>query len=367
MAVNDLIRKANEPVELTKEQILEIARIYKRPNGIFRFTHYVDINTKDGPINFGKVIKPFQYDMIKLFHDNEKSILLASRQMSKCVCGDTKIKVKNNENNKEFEITIEKFHKLLKKERSNAENILPSLETIEGDSKFIETLKVNGYSVKTDEGYKNVISTNKTVKFDVYYLKTENYELKCADTHVVYDDKLNEKYVKDLNIGEYIVTESGVEKIIEIIKTNEKEHMYDLSVDSDTHRYYTNGILSHNTTTAAFYILYESCFPRVKGDYLIVAHRLDHAQEVLRRIKEMYYSLPKWLKPGVEVFNKTSITFDNGVRIIAEPTTENAGRGKSLKIVYCVTGETKVKIRNKKTGEIREVSIKELYENDEFK
>jgi len=204
MSVNDLIRKAGEPVELTKEQILEMARIYKRPNGIFRFIHYVDINTKDGPKNFGKIIKPFQYDMIKLFHDNEKSILLASRQMSK-------------------------------------------------------------------------------------------------------------------------------------------------------------------TTTAAFYILYESCFPRVKGDYLIVAHRLDHAQEVLRRIKEMYYSLPKWLKPGVEVFNKTSITFDNGVRVIAEPTTENAGRGKSLKIVYCVTGDTKIKIRNKKTGEIKEVSIQELYENPEYK
>ena len=44
----------------------------------------------------------------------------------------------------------------------------------------------------------------------------------------------------------------------------------------------------------------------------------------------MYYSMPLWLKPGMVKNNETSIEFDNGMRIIAEATTSNAARGKSL-------------------------------------
>ena len=89
--------------------------------------------------------------------------------------------------------------------------------------------------------------------------------------------------------------------------------------------------------------------------------------EVLKRIKDMYYSLPLWMKAGVEKNNETSLVFDNGMRIIAEATTSNAARGKSLKFVYCVDGESKIVIRNKESGEIREINIEELYFNDEYK
>lgn len=108
-------------------------------------------------------------------------------------------------------------------------------------------------------------------------------------------------------------------------------------------------------------------FPKAKGDILIVAHKQAHAMEVLKRVKDMYYSAPNWLKAGCVKNNETSILFDNGMRIIAEATTANAARGKSLKFVYCVDGESKIVIRNKETGEIREIDIEELYFNDEYK
>lgn len=50
--------------------------------------------------------------MIDLFQQSERSILLASRQMSKCVSGDTKITVRNDKTGEEMEITIEEFHEL---------------------------------------------------------------------------------------------------------------------------------------------------------------------------------------------------------------------------------------------------------------
>jgi len=109
------IRKENQSISLSMEQTMEIIRLMKRPNGVKRFVHYVDIITAQGPMNFGKVIKDFQFDMIDLFQTTERSILLASRQMSKCVKGDSLITVRNDKTGEEMEITIEEFHQLQKR------------------------------------------------------------------------------------------------------------------------------------------------------------------------------------------------------------------------------------------------------------
>jgi len=111
----DYIRKANQSIPLNQDQMMEMARVMKRPTGIRRFVNYVDIVTADGPRKFNTVIKPFQYDMIDLFQNSERSILLASRQMSKCVTGDTLITVRNDKTGEVREITIEAFHKLQQK------------------------------------------------------------------------------------------------------------------------------------------------------------------------------------------------------------------------------------------------------------
>lgn len=110
----DYIRKANQSIQLTLEQTLEMARLMKRPTGVRRFIHYVEINTADGPLNFGKIIKDFQFDMIDLFQNSERSILLASRQMSKCVVGESMITVRNDKTGEEMELSIEEFHELQK-------------------------------------------------------------------------------------------------------------------------------------------------------------------------------------------------------------------------------------------------------------
>ena len=43
--MSDFIRKANQDIPLNKEQFMEMARIMKRPTGLRRFTHYVEIGT----------------------------------------------------------------------------------------------------------------------------------------------------------------------------------------------------------------------------------------------------------------------------------------------------------------------------------
>ena len=331
--MSEYIRKANQSIPLTAKQTMEMARLMKRPTGVRRFVHYVDINTASGPINFGKVIKDFQYDMIDLFQQNDRSILLASRQMSKCVTGNTMIKIRNNKTNEEMDISIEEFHESQKQLINSKE--CNKIQDNGNEKKFIEQLPVSDWLVMTDTGYEKLNGSNKTVNYTVWEIETETHTLRCADNHIVFDTGYNEVFVKDLKIGYVIMTEKGAEKVISVKETNAKEPMYDLSVDSTNHRYYTNGILSHNTTIGAFYLLYEACFPESKGDILIVAHKQGHAMEVLKRLKDMYYSMPMWMKPGVIKNNETSVEFDNGMRVIAEATTANAARGKSLKFVYC--------------------------------
>jgi len=117
--------------------------------------------------------------------------------------------------------------------------------------KFIESLSVDGWSIKTDTGYEKITHSNKTVDYIIWILITENHYLECANNHIVFKDDFSEVFVKDLSPGDFIITETGIEKVNAVIETFDKEGMYDLTVDSENHRYYTGGILSHNTTIGA--------------------------------------------------------------------------------------------------------------------
>ena len=54
----------------------------------------------------------------------------------------------------------------------------------------------------------------------------------------------------------------------------------------------------------------------------------------MQRIRYAYESIPNHIRAGVVEYNKMSISFDNGSRIVASTTTENTGRGMSLTLVY---------------------------------
>jgi hypothetical protein len=55
------------------------------------------------------------------------------------------------------------------------------------------------------------------------------------------------------------------------------------------------------------------------------------------------------------------LVFENGSRIVSTTTTENTGRGMSITLLYCLDGETTVKIRNKQTSVEEDITLKELY------
>ena len=87
------------------------------------------------------------------------------------------------------------------------------------------------------------------------------------------------------------------------------------------------------TTTAVAVILHYVLFNEHKTCALL-ANKGDAAREILDRIKIAYEALPKWLQQGVIEWNKGSVEFENGCKIIAGATSSSAIRGKSISFLY---------------------------------
>ena len=88
------------------------------------------------------------------------------------------------------------------------------------------------------------------------------------------------------------------------------------------------------STTAAGYLLWYAMFVP-DSIILIAAHKYAGAQEIMQRLRYAYELCPDHIRAGVTSYNKGSIDFDNGSRIVAQATTDNTGRGMSITLLYC--------------------------------
>jgi len=88
------------------------------------------------------------------------------------------------------------------------------------------------------------------------------------------------------------------------------------------------------STSAAGYLLWYAMFVP-DSTILIAAHKYTGSQEIMQRIRYAYESVPDYIRAGATSYNKGSIDFDNGSRIVSATTTENTGRGMSISLLYC--------------------------------
>jgi hypothetical protein len=225
------------------------------------------------------------------------------------------------------------------------------------ERKFVDTVEVSDWEIETEDGWVDVTHINKTIEYEVYQLVTTNCSVECADNHIVFLENNSEVFVKDLRCGDLIKGQYGLEEVITITKTDRKEHMYDLSVTGN-HTFYANGLLHHNTTTTAAFICWYILFNDEKT-VAILANKAQTAREILQRVETAYEFLPKWMQSGVVEWNKGSVALENGSRVLASATSSSAIRGFSIS---CVTGDTKITIRDTETGEVKEVTMREFEE-----
>lgn len=190
---------------------------------------------------------------------------------------------------------------------------------------------------KSDFGH--VTNAFRTVPYQTWELKTNNHVLVGADKHRVIREDGTCAWIEELLPGDRILTSIGVDTVTYAKNLGIRTHMYCVEVhtpdplDPKNHLYYTNGILSHNTTCAAAYLLWFAIFQE-DVNVLIAANKFNAATEIMDRVRFSYEELPDWLRPGVVTWNVQKIQFDNKSKIASTTTTPDSGRGKSISLLY---------------------------------
>ena len=90
---------------------------------------------------------------------------------------------------------------------------------------------------------------------------------------------------------------------------------------------------SGKSTVAAGYLLWYAMFNN-DASILIASYTYLSAQDIMDRVRYAYENIPDHIRAGVKTYNKRSIEFDNGSKIVATTTTENTGRGMTLNLIY---------------------------------
>ena len=189
-----------------------------------------------------------------------------------------------------------------------------NLHFIEQVRVLLSTLGIKSTLSSKETGYKiNYNLTFSTSRFEIFYLKRKSIRQKEILNH----PKLTRLYFKDITP----VTSVPVRC---------------LQVDNDSHLFLAGKTLipTHNTTVASGYLLWYAMFVE-DSTILITSNKYDGAQEIMHRVRYAYENIPDHIRDGVKTYNKRSIDFANGSRIVATTTTENTGRGMSLSLVYC--------------------------------
>ena len=216
-------------------------------------------------------------------------------------------------------------------ERYEYRNI--SLDEEDINKKILNSISILNIKVKTDTGYEPVTDIHITQPYKYYEVETIDFKLSCADNHILFTRDFKEIFTKELKIGDLIQTEKGTQEVISIESSNFKSSMFDITVDHPNHRFYTNGILSHNTISSAIFMLHTILFNNDKN-VMIVANKGDTAVEIVDKIKSIYTLLPFFLKPGIKTWNQKSLTFENGCRIKTSARSKTPAIGFTIDVLY---------------------------------
>lgn len=143
-----------------------------------------------------------------------------------------------------------------------------------------------GIRVQSPDGWVLVTHVCKTFPMQAWRLATTSYTLECAGKHLVAVAGGGFTQVECLAPGQLVVTESGLERVVSVEKCEGAREMYDLRVDSRDHTYFTDGILSHNSTGIGAAALYEF----EQRDYhrsLYIAPLKDQVKTFADKLQEM--------------------------------------------------------------------------------
>ena len=319
------LKKAFTQMKLSQIHIDEIKRCSEDLN--YFMDNYIKIRTKKG-YDFAELRSYQQRFLDVLNSDSESIVAMLGRQ---CISGETLI--------------------TLETAKVSGETAKVSIETLFQEcskvayplnQEFTETRIPKGLKVLTPLGFREIEYIHKTIPYRKYRIRTENgLTLECAERHVILDKDNNEVYASE-SLGIEVQTVKGISKVIECQDLGETQAMYDISIKhlenaENTELYYTNGILSHNSgksVTVAIFMAWHFNFNH-NLNIGICANKGSLAREFLNNIKEMFYSIPMWMRQGITSWSKSTIESELKMRVLTDVPGENSFRGFSISLL-CV-------------------------------
>ena len=202
--------------------------------------------------------------------------------------------------------------------------------------KILNEIDLSNSDIKilTDTGFKPVSKIFKIRDYEIWRLITVSGKvLEGADHHRVYTSDMQCLWLSDLKPGMVLLTEDGTDIVKSIEPTGFRSEMFDLTVNDDNHRFYANGILSHNTTTTAILFVWYLCFHTDKTA-AIVANKDSIAAEVFGKVQNIFEHLPFFLKPGAYTFSSTTISLDNGCKAVYRTATIDTVQGFTIDMMF---------------------------------
>jgi hypothetical protein len=307
---NPLLKKANTAVELSQEQLIEMAKCIDDP--IYFAKNYIKIVTlDDGLVNFEPY--PFQEEMLTNFHRKRFNVCKLPRQPLWI----------------ETPIPTTKGWK--------------SLGNVEiGDYVFdpdgSPVLVVDKTQVfRNTPCYKITFSCGEEIIADEDHLWLINgTTIRTSDAYNQFVKGI-QLSIKEAKAPEFYIKSYCSDHIIENIEPVDSVPVVCITVESDEHLFLCgrNFIPTHNsgksTTTVAF-LVHHIVFNE-HTSIAILANKASTAKDILARLQTAYENLPKWMQQGVKSWNKTSMELENGSKVIAASTSASSVRGGTYSLL----------------------------------
>lgn len=209
------------------------------------------------------------------------------------------------------------------------------------ESEIAEEYDVIDKQVRTPYGWANIKKVYKTIPLPVWELKTINRTLEASAHHLVLTPRGCVE-LQTLKPGDMVVTENGLEAVMSVYRLEKTEALYDITIDDPTGLFYSQGIISHNSTTfCARQLIYSYLIPRLSSLYIApYEHQVSTYGDRMEQMQAMF-AIP------VGKQNKYSKKFDNmsSIRMISCLTTADKARGATTDEVLfdeCCSGQTKL-------------------------
>lgn len=345
------MRKPNVHYGYTKSELKIMCKI--ESSIIWFAENYAKVLTDNGVVIVK--LRDYQKRIIIQLNKYRNNIWLASRQIGKCISPSTKIKIRNKNTKVESNIPIYKLnpnmdsHYLDLHERELwgdisqidcelEKAILDIGESDEDDICAIDAWENKDIEIWTDTGWKSILMFYKTVPYEEWEIKTTGgKKLKCADNHRIYTQDIKGEikcvYAKNLKRGDKVFTDKGIKYVTSARSTGVKISMYDIHVEDENHRFFADGILSHNSIVSAIYIAWY-LITNTERNVMVLSQNGDKVKELMSKIKTILNNLPFFMKLGVKLDNVMTSKFDNGCGLYAQTTSKNSGASYTIHVCY---------------------------------